>query len=139
MAASTGMGATINVDDSGGTPVDISANVTNFQFATPRAVQDITGVSKYAMERKLLLADFSVTFSGTIDTATNTTHLVFEDIADADVARTTKIQPTSGATPYVNPEVLYTDYAFTRGNDGSLTYSAPGVLADGVVPTWTNA
>lgn len=139
MAASTGLGATINVDTSAGVATDITANVTNFQFATPRAVQDITGVGKYAMERLLLLADFSVTFNGTIDTASNTTHLVFEDVADADVARTTKIQPTSGATPYVNPEVLYTDYAFNRGNDGALTFSAPGVLADGTIPVWTNA
>lgn len=137
MATSTGLGATINVDNSSGTPVDISDDVTNFQFATPRAVQDITGVSKYAMERLLLLADFSVTFNFTIDTAV--VHTVFEDVADADVARTTKIQPTSGATPYVNPEVLFTDYAVTRGNDGALTASAPGVLADGVVPTWTNS
>src|SRR3546814_12749520 len=31
---------------------------------------------------------------------------------------------------------LFTDYALTRGDDGSLTWTAPGVLSDGTVPTW---
>jgi hypothetical protein len=34
-------------------------------------------------------------------------------------------------------QVLYTDYNLTRGNDGAFTWSVPGVLADGTVPTWT--
>jgi hypothetical protein len=33
-------------------------------------------------------------------------------------------------------ELLYTDYALTRGSDGAMTWSAPGALADGAVPTW---
>ncbi len=34
-------------------------------------------------------------------------------------------------------ECLFTDYQLKRGNDGALTFSAPGVLADGTVPTWS--
>jgi len=34
-------------------------------------------------------------------------------------------------------EVLFTDYALTRAADGSLTFSVPGQLASGVVPTWS--
>jgi hypothetical protein len=36
-----------------------------------------------------------------------------------------------------SPEVLFTDYALTRGEKGELTWKAPGVLADGAVPTWS--
>jgi len=32
---------------------------------------------------------------------------------------------------------LYSDYAITRGNTGELTWTAPGALADGNVPTWS--
>jgi len=35
------------------------------------------------------------------------------------------------------PTLLFTDYSLTRAQDGSLTSTAPGVLANGVVPTWS--
>src|SRR5262249_49351406 len=61
MAKATGIGwTTLSVDDSSGTPVVIKNDVTNLQFATPRGVQDVTGVDKSAIERLLLLADFSI-------------------------------------------------------------------------------
>jgi hypothetical protein len=137
MAKIAGLGATVTVDTSAPVATDISNDVTNWAMATPRAVQDVTGVDKYAMERLLLLADFSVTLNGTFNAAL--AHTVFEDVAESNALRTTKIEPTSGATPYLSVETLYTDYAITRGNDGALTWSAPGVLADGTVPVWTNA
>lgn len=49
------------IDDSAGVPQDLRNDVTNFEFATPRGVQDVTGIDKSAMERLLLLADFSIT------------------------------------------------------------------------------
>ena len=125
------------MDTSTPTLTDISNDITNFQFATPRAVQDVTGVDKSAMERILLLADFSVTLNGVFNAALS--HTVFEDITDNDTVRTTKIQPTSGSTPYLSCETLYTDYQLTRSNSGELTWSAPGVLADGNSPSWTNS
>lgn len=137
MAKSSGLGATISVDTSVPTLTDISSDVTNFQFATPRAVQDVTGVDKSAIERILLLADFSVTLNGVFNSALS--HTVFEDITDSDTTRTCKIEPTSGSTPYISAEVLFTDYPLTRAASGELTFAVPGVLANGVVPTWTNS
>ena len=125
------------MDTSVPTLTDISNDVTNWQFATPRAVQDVTGVDKSAMERILLLADFSVTLNGTFNP--DLSHTVFENITDDNTVRTTKIEPTSGATPYLSVETLYTDYQVTRSNSGELSWSAPGVLADGTVPVWTNS
>jgi hypothetical protein len=135
MAKESGLGwTTLLVDDSGGTAKDIRNDVTNFQFATPRAVQDVTGVDKLAMERLLLLADFSSTFNGVFNDAADKSHDVFKTVPSTSVARET-VLAISGQQITVN--LLYTDYPLTRAADGALTWAVPGVLADGTVPTWT--
>lgn len=135
MSKETGLGwTTLSVDDSSGNVCAIKNDVTNFQFATPRAVQDVTGVDKFAMERLLLLADFSITLNGVFNDAASQSHVVFKTVSSTSVARTTTLV-ISGQT--LAPEVLYTDYSLNRNQDGSLTWTAPGVLADGVVPTWS--
>lgn len=137
MAKTTGLGATIAVDDSLGTARTISNDVTNFQFATPRGVQDVTGVDKSAMERLLLLADFSTTLNGVFNPAANQQHDVFKTVSSTSVQRTVTIKPTSGSTPALSNECLFSDYQITRAANGELTWQAPGVLADGTVPTWS--
>jgi hypothetical protein len=134
MAKETGLGwSALSVDDSGGTARDIRNDITNFQFATPRGVQDVTGVDKSAFERLLLLADFSITLNGVFNDAANQCHTVFRTVPSTSVARTTTLT-VSGQT--LAGELLYTDYALTRAQSGELTWTAPGVLADGTVPTW---
>lgn len=133
----TGLGATLTVDDAAAAAQNISNSVRSFEFATPYGIQDITGVDKSAIERLSLLADFTVTFNGVFDTGSNLAHAVFS--GDLTVARTTKIQPTSGATPYLSCEALYSDYSVSRSDSGELTWTAPGSLSDGTVPSWTNA
>lgn len=136
MAKESGIGwTTLSVDDSGGTPQDIRNDIGNFQFATPRAVQDITGIDKSAIERQLLLADFSITLNGpAFNDAAAHEHVVFKTVPSTSVARTVSIN-VSGQT--LANETLFTDYQLNRGQDGSLTWTAPGVLADGTVPTWS--
>jgi hypothetical protein len=135
MAKQSGVGwTTLSVDDSAGSPQTIKNDFTNLQFATPRAVQDVTGIDKSAIERLLLLADFSITLTGVFNPAANQGHAVFSTVPSTSVARTTTLV-VGGKT--LAPEVLYTDYALTRATDGALTYTAPGVLADGTVPTWS--
>lgn len=129
----SGLGMSVTVDDSAGSPQDISNDFTNLNWATPRGVQDVTGIDKSAMERLLLLADFSITVNGVFNDATNRAHEVFRTVPSTSVARTTTIA-VSGQT--LAGELLYTDYALTRNQDGSLTFTAPGVLSDGTVPTW---
>jgi hypothetical protein len=132
MAKETGLGwTTLSLDNSSGTLKDIKNDVHNWEFGTPRAVQDVTGVDKSAIERLHLLADFSATLNGTFNDATDFSHDVFTPI---DNARTLS-NVVSGQT--LSPEVLITDYALTRGDDGSLTWAVPLVLADGTVPTWS--
>lgn len=136
MAKKGGLGwTTLSVDDSGGTQRDIRNDITNFQFATPRAVQDVTGVDKSAMERLLLLADFSITLNGVFnDQATTGAHIVFRSVPSTSVLRTVTLVITGNT---LANECLFTDYNITRAASGELTWTAPGVLADGTVPTWT--
>jgi hypothetical protein len=90
MAKKSGLGiTTLSVDDSAGTQRDIRNDITNFQMATPRAVQDVTGIDKSAMERLLLLADFSITLNGVFnDQATTGSHIVFRTVPSTSVLRT---------------------------------------------------
>jgi len=131
----SGLGwTTLSVDDSAGSPNAIKNDVTELDFATPRGVQDVTGVDKSAIERLLLLADFSISLKGVFDDQTGQAHVTFKTVPSTSVARTTTLV-VSGNT--LAPEVLYTDYKLTRASSGELTWEAPGVLADGTVPTWS--
>lgn len=136
MAKQSGLAwTTLSVDDSGGTARDIRNDITNFEFSTPRAVQEITGIDKSAIERLLLLADFSITLNGVFNpTATTSEHAVFKTISSTSVNRTVTLVV---ATQTLANECVLTDYQLTRGDDGALTWSVPGVLADGAVPTWS--
>lgn len=136
MSKESGLGwTTFSVDDASGTLRAIINDVTSLQFSTPRGVQDVTGLNKSAIERTLLLADFSVTPTFVFnDAALVSAHAVWSTVPSTSVARTTTIV-VSGDT--LNNEVLYTDYQLTRSQAGELTGTAPGVLADGTVPTWS--
>lgn len=131
----TGLGWTaLSVDDASNAQQDIRNDVTNLQFATPRAVQDVTGIDKSAIERLLLLADFSITLNGVFNPATNREHDVFKTIPSTSVNRLITIT-TNGKT--LAPTAVLTDYTLTRAIGGELTYAVPGVLANGAVPTWS--
>lgn len=135
MAKESGIGwSTLSVDDSAGTARDIRNDITNFDFATPRAVQDVTGIDKSAIERLLLLADFSGTLNGVFNDAPNLSHDVLKTVPSTSVQRTLSMT-VSGQS--LAGEVLLTDYSMSRAQGGELTWSAPFVLANGTVPVWT--
>jgi hypothetical protein len=123
----------MTLDDSGGSSnTDIRNDVTNFNFSTPRAVQDVTGIDKSAFERLLLLADFNGTLNGVFNSATS--HAVFKTVSSTSVARTFAL---GIASQTLSNEILLTDYQLTRGNDGALTWSVPFVLTGGTAPAWS--
>jgi hypothetical protein len=135
MAKISGLGmTTLSVDDATGTPRDIRNDVTNFDIATPRATQDVTGVDKSAMERLLLLADASGTLTGVVNPSANRAHAVLSTVSSTSVNRT--ITMTVGGVTLAN-ECVITDYALKRSASGELTYDSPFALADGTVPTWS--
>ena len=132
MAKETGLGMSLMVDDSGGTSRDLSNDVMSMNWSTPLNLLDVTGLNESAHERLAGLADFSITASGTFNDAANQSHQVFRDINAGD-PRTVAIA-ISGQS--LTCETLFSDYALTRGADGSLNWSAPGMLSNGAVPVW---
>jgi hypothetical protein len=141
MAKTSGLAmTTLSVDNSAGSLIDIRNDVGSFQIATPRAVQDVTGVDKSAFERLLLLADFSITLTGVAfnDNASTGAHTVFKTVSSTSVQRTVTlvITGTVGANTLTN-ECIATDYSISRGNDGALSWTVPLTLANGASPAWS--
>lgn len=135
MAKASGLGwSVLSVDDASNVQKAILNDITNLQFATPRAVQDITGIDKSAFERLLLLADFSITMNGVYNNATGQSHDAFKTIPSTSVPRLITITVN---TTTLAPTCILTDYPLTRATGGALTWAVPGSLSNGVVPTWS--
>lgn len=141
MAKVTGLAwTTLNVGDSSNASTDIRNDVTTLNFSTPRGVQDVTGIDKSAIERLLTLADFSVTINGVFNPTGE--HVPFATIPSTSVNRMMAITTNGknlnlGTAGAGTGAVLFTDYQISRAQTGELTYSVPGVLANGSVPTWS--
>lgn len=134
MPKQSGLGAAFSVEESDGSTARVISNdITNWALATPRGVQETTGIDKSAKERILLHADLSYTLNGVYNPTAQKSHAVFRTVSSTDTQRTTIC--TIGAES-VTSQVLYTDYGVTRAADGTLVWAVPGVLADGTVPTW---
>lgn len=144
MAKESGLGMSVSVDDSSGTLRDISNDITSLDFATPRNTQDITGVNKSAIERLLLLADFSGTLNGVFNDASNQSHDVFKTIPSSSVTRSVKIVHSGQIIDNSGEddggiECLLTDYPLSRSSSGEFTWAVPFALQSGDVPTWSTA
>lgn len=135
IAKQSGLGwTTLSVDDSAGTARAIINDITDLDFATPRAVFDWTGIDRSAMERGLGLADFSISLNGVWNpAATTTSHAVFRTVPSTSVARTVSI---AVAAQTLANECFFSSYDLKRANDGDFRWSATGQLSDGTVPTW---
>jgi len=134
VAKVSGLPTGVAVDDAAGVARTISNDILSINVATPRGVQDVTGLDKSAMERLLLLADFSGTMNGVFNTAANMSHDVLKTVTSSSARRTITIT-YPGAT--LAAEVIISDYQVTRAQDGSLTWSAPFSLANGTAPVWS--
>lgn len=135
MSKASGLGwTTLSVDDSSNAQQAIKNDLTDLKITTPRAVQDITGIDKSAIERLLLLADCVVTMNGVFNGAANQSHAVFSTIPSTSVNRLVTVVVNSKT---LAPTLVLTDYPLTRATSGALTWSVPGSLANGAVPTWS--
>lgn len=135
MAKGSGLGqTTLSVDDAASSQQAIKNDFTNWTLSTPRAVQDITGVDKSAKETLQLLADVAFTGNGCFNAAANQSHAVFSTIPSTSVPRLVTVV-INGKT--FAPTLNLNDYNLTRAATGELTWSVPGVLSNGAVPTWS--
>lgn len=126
----SGIGMTLSCDNSAGVSKDIANDVTNVQFATPYALQDVTGLDKSAIERLQLLADFSATLGGVFNPDADKSHTAFS------VLTGTRTLALGIGGKSLSNEVLLSDYNLTRANTGEFTFSVPASLQSGTVPTW---
>jgi hypothetical protein len=134
MAKASGVAwTTLTCDDhTGASNTDIRNDCTNLQFSTPRAVTDVTGLDVSAIERILLLSDFSITLSGQFNPTG--AHQVFRSVTSTAIPRSTSMVVNGSTLPN---EVLYSDYSVARAAGGDLNWTAAGSLCNGIVPTWS--
>lgn len=133
MAKASGLGwTTFSIDDGTGAASAMVNDILSAEFATPRGVFDVTGLNKSAYERILGLADFSGQATGQFNSALS--HAALKTVSSTSINRQVSI---TVAGQSIAPECLVTDYALTRAADGNLTWTAPWVLADGTIPSWS--
>jgi len=134
MAKQTGLGDYFAVDNSSGTPVDISNDCTSLTFNQGQAVLDITGIDKSAMERIAALGDITISVSGVFNASSS--HTVFSNLSTARTF-TYAIGGNSGGNPKLTGEILIGSYNLDRAADGSLNWSSDLSLQSGTVPAWS--
>jgi len=138
VAKSTGITTTVNIDDAGGTPRNLSNDILSINVATPRGMVDVTGLDKSAIERLPLLADGTADITMAFNpTATTAQHAVFSTILSSAATRTVTVLYNTSPAATLTMEMLFSNYQLQRGQDGSLQASASGVLANGTAPAWS--
>ena len=135
MAKQSGLGDYFAVDNSAGALKDISNDVTNITVNVGQNLIDITGLDKSAMERLIGLSDGSFQVNGVFNASSNQAHSVFSTRTGTRTV-TYAIGGNTGGNPVLTMECLVDSYNLTRGNDGSLTWTAGLQLQSGTVPTW---
>lgn len=134
MAKLSGIGWTkFEIDDGGTTARDLKNDIMSADISTPRAVIEVTGLDKAAMERILGLADATVSGECAFNTGANLAHATLRTVASGTVSRTVSIEHASQT---LTMEMLLTTYDLSRDNSGEIKGKFELVLADGTAPTW---
>lgn len=134
MAITSGIVSSLSVDDSSGTPVDISSYVTQLSVGTPTNLVDVTTLDKSAIARLALLKDFTV--SGTYAFGT-----VPLDVFKADPAspgyRTVAVGLGTGPAATLTFEALLSQHTITRDQAGYASATFQLDNGDGNVGVWS--
>lgn len=136
MSKLTALGMTVNLDDSGGTPRDITNDVQSITLNTPRGVIDASGLDKTGYERLLGRSDVTGSLNGYFDAGSNLAHAVLKTVPTqaGTVTRTLAIGFSTGTA---TAEVVVSDYGITIGQDGAMTWTAPYQAANGSAVVWS--
>lgn len=137
MAIESGLGfTTFSVDNASNALKALRTFTFALNWATPRGVWDITALSMSAYAREQLLADFTCEPTGGFDDSADGPHFVFSTCSSSNSKRTTTIVVSAQT---LTNECIVTDYQLARPQSGELTWTAPLVLSDGTVPTWSGS
>lgn len=134
MAVESAIGATISIDDAGGTARDLSAYCTQLSIAMPRGQQDISSINVSGMKRLLLRSDCKFDATFVFEDGANLTFDVFKTAGTYDSSRTVTFL-ISGQTLTV--ECILTNVQMSVGADGSLVITCTLELQSGTDPTWS--
>jgi hypothetical protein len=113
---------------------DLRSDARKLDISTPREEQDATTLDKSAMVRLLLLADGTIDAEGIFNDAANKSHATLKGVSTLSAPVTVAIG-VSGQT--LSMSMFWTDLKYSRSDDGSFTWTAPFVLADGTPPAWS--
>lgn len=134
MSKQSGLGwTTLDVDNSASSAQHLKNDITQLDFDTPIAVQDVTGLDKFAHERIDLLADLTFNLTGVFNNASGASHLTLRDINGGVARNITAV--ISGST--LTGLCLFTSYALTRSSNGDFTWKSTASLSNGALPTWS--
>ncbi len=127
---------TCSVDSSGDALQTLINDVTNLDLSMTNGAQDTTGIDKVAMERLLLLADYSLDLTMVFnDAASNSEFSVFKNTNVAATAtRSTALAISSQS---LNNECVFPTVSRARAADGSFIVTANGQLGGGAIPAWS--
>jgi len=134
MAKVSGLGDYLAVDNSGGSVVDISNDVTSITLNIGQDLIDITGVDKSARERLISLGDGTISLTGVFNQTGADT--VFSTLSGTRTVTYALGGNTSGK-PVMAMEMLISAYDLSRGTDGSMGWTANLSLQSGTVPAWS--
>ena len=137
MAKESGLGWTLcKVDNSAGALQDLMNDVTNLDLSMSNGVQDVTGIDKVAVERLLLLADYSLDLTMVFNPAGSASEFsVFKNTNVASTAARETELTISGQK--MNTICVFPTVSRARAADGSFITSANGQLSSGTIPAWT--
>lgn len=110
---------------------NISNDVLSFNFDTPYGTQDITGLDKSAVERLLLRADATGSFSFAFNVDATRSHATLKTPG----SKTFVILFGGAATATFT--ALTTNYGLAVGTDGSILGNANWELSSGTAVAWT--
>jgi hypothetical protein len=110
---------------------NISNDVLSFSFDTPYGVQEITGLDKSAVERLLLRADCTGSFSFAFNVDASRSHATLKTPG----SKTFVILFAAVATATFT--ALTTNYGLNVGTDGSILGTANWALSSGTAVAWT--
>lgn len=134
MAIESGAGWSVfAVDDSGGTPRELNAHITQANMSTTRGIQDITTLADSARGTLGLISDHQDTFTALFDDATDLSFDVLKTVGSVSVVRTIT-RTHSGQTLPTESNLSSVNWGRTQAAE--LTAQVTAVLADATVPTW---
>jgi hypothetical protein len=132
MTKFAGLSVVVNVDNTAGSPVNVSNDVSSISSNGSIGEQVVTGLDKTAEERIQLVEDVEYVLAGRGVASAATRAVLWENLR---TTRTVTIDLPDSAT--VAAEVFFYGFQWGRADDGAFTWSTTMRLNNGTAPAWS--